>query len=217
MSDSTLYITEFFASLQGEGPLMGQPATFVRLSGCIKPYCHFCDTTFSFAKGTAWSPKNLAQKVLSFNQKLIVITGGEPFLQWETGLEEFENLLLDAGVKVQYETSGRVKLPAKRVGVTMICSPKQVGKFDTDEWSFVPNNVGCVDYFKFVYSNNQAQITRFVTEYEIQDEKIYIMPEGAGIEGQMERMAEAWDFCVKMNWNLGPRLHVLAFDTKTGV
>lgn len=217
MSESTLYITEFFASLQGEGPLMGQPATFVRLSGCIKPYCHFCDTTFSFAKGEAWSPRDLAKRVLSFNQPLIVITGGEPFLQWRSGLEEFETLLLDAGVKIQYETSGRVEIPPKRAGVTIICSPKQVGKFETDEWSFVPKNVDSVDYFKFVYSNNQAQITRFITAYELRDEQIYIMPEGAGIEGQMARMTEAWNFCVKMNWNLAPRLHVLAFDTKTGV
>jgi len=217
MSESTLYITEYFASLQGEGPFMGRPATFVRLSGCLKPYCHFCDTTFSFAKGEAWSPKNLVKKVLSFNQSLIVITGGEPFLQWTTGLEEFEKLLLSAGVEIQYETSGRVEIPPKRTGVTTICSPKQVGKFDTEEWSFVPTDLTSIDYFKFVYSDNQAQITRFVTEYEIKDEQIYIMPEGAGIDGQLARIAEAWDFCVKMNWNLAPRLHVLAFDTKTGV
>jgi 7-carboxy-7-deazaguanine synthase len=196
---------------------MGQPATFVRLAGCLKPYCHFCDTTFSFENGEAWSLDALAQKVLSFNQKLIVITGGEPFLQWASGLKEFEELLLAAGVKVQYETSGRVEIPASRDGVTVICSPKQLGRFDTDDWSFVSSNISSIDYFKFVYSDNEAQIIRFVTKYELQDEQVYIMPEGAGIEAQIPLMAEAWDFCVKMNWNLAPRLHVLAFDSKRGV
>jgi 7-carboxy-7-deazaguanine synthase len=217
MKDETLFITEVFMSLQGEGPFMGQPATFVRLSGCLKPYCSFCDTTFSFEKGKAWTPKDLALKVLGFNQKLIVITGGEPFLQWKTGLEMFERLLLEAGVMVQYETSGRVEIPASRLGVTVICSPKQVGCFDSEDWSFIPSNVNSIDYFKFVYSNNERQITHFVKEYEIEDEKVYIMPEGAGVKEQLNRIAEAWDFCVKMHWNLAPRLHVLAFDTKIGV
>ncbi len=217
MSTHTLFITEVFASLQGEGPLMGQPATFVRLSGCIKPYCHFCDTTFSFAKGEEIEVNDLAKQVLALNQNLVVITGGEPFLQQGEALDLFETILLEAGVNIQYETSGRIEITTRRAGITVVCSPKQVGLFDSDEWSFVPSNIGRVDCFKFVYSDNEKQLCDFIANYEIPSEKVYVMPEGSSLKKQLAKMEDAWNLCVKQNWNFCPRLHVLAFDEKTGV
>ncbi len=217
MSTLTLFITELFASLQGEGPLMGQPATFVRLSGCIKPYCHFCDTTFSFAKGEEIEVHQLAKQVLDLKQALVVITGGEPFLQQGDALDLFETLLLNAGVKIQYETSGRVEIPSRRDGITVVCSPKQVGLFDSDEWSFVASNLDKVDCFKFVYSDNEKQLLDFIALYKIPTEKVYVMPEGSSLKKQLAKMEGAWNLCVKQNWNFCPRLHVLAFDEKTGV
>lgn len=43
--DGALYISGIFATIQGEGPLTGTPAIFIRLSGC-NLQCGFCDTDF---------------------------------------------------------------------------------------------------------------------------------------------------------------------------
>ena len=68
-------IAEIFYSLQGEGPAMGRPATFIRLAGCNLT-CQGCDTHLK-----SWeeqSPQWVLNKVRS---KRVVISGGEPTQQ----------------------------------------------------------------------------------------------------------------------------------------
>ncbi|MBM3590144.1 MAG: 7-carboxy-7-deazaguanine synthase QueE [Alphaproteobacteria bacterium] len=124
-----LEVQEIFATLQGEGNFVGQPAVFIRLGGCNLA-CKFCDTEFdNFEK---ISLKNILQKIsdLSLNQfnkrvrNLVVITGGEPFRQ---PIEKLCDRLIEANFLVQIETNGTLfrKLNDK---VKIICSPKATPK-----------------------------------------------------------------------------------------
>ena len=74
-------VNELWYTIQGEGPWMGRPAIFLRLSKC-NLRCYFCDTEFE--SGYLISVADLAAKVTAAcraaNCFRVVITGGEPML-----------------------------------------------------------------------------------------------------------------------------------------
>jgi organic radical activating enzyme len=114
-----LDVHSIFYTLQGEGPRAGQPAVFVRLSGCNLA-CDFCDTDFDAAK--KYSIAELLEKIEQEKQfaELIVITGGEPLRQ---EIAKFCNALIAKNFTVQIETNGTLyqNLPTQ---VEWVCSPK---------------------------------------------------------------------------------------------
>lgn len=121
---STLYIQEIFPTFQGEGPNTGIPAIFIRLGGCNLA-CSFCDTEFeTFEAMSLEAVLNQVAACREQEERLIVITGGEPLRQNIAPLCE---ALLKLGYKVQIETNGTLyrELPAP---VEIICSPKNTGR-----------------------------------------------------------------------------------------
>lgn len=124
-----LYVKELFPTIQGEGPLAGEPCVFVRLQGCNLK-CWFCDTDFE--NGDAWMVPKLFKKlmeiypaqrnVVSSKQRLCVITGGEPMMQ-RIGL--LVTTLLGNKWRVQIETAGTLweELP-ESPDLEVVCSPK---------------------------------------------------------------------------------------------
>lgn len=119
---STLFVQEIFPTLQGEGPLAGTPAIFIRLGGCNLA-CSFCDTEFeSFVELTL--PEVLAQVAgCRAQEKLIVITGGEPLRQNIAPLCE---ALIAEGFAIQIETNGTLWRPLPE-SVRIVVSPKNTG------------------------------------------------------------------------------------------
>lgn len=146
-----LLVTSVFRTIQGEGPYAGTEAVFVRLAGCnigLKEDCPWCDTYFAVDKATHYSPNALAELVCQhivqrqFVRPLIVLTGGEPLLQFEQ-LVGFMVAMYMRGVEpiFQFETNGlllraavfaRLQVFADRVhkfsnhrpAVTLVVSPK---------------------------------------------------------------------------------------------
>ncbi|WP_316353178.1 7-carboxy-7-deazaguanine synthase QueE [Candidatus Trichorickettsia mobilis] len=122
---SGLEVKSIFKTLQGEGPLVGMPAVFVRLGGCNLA-CKFCDTDFEDFQTAKL--EQIIQQVMALSVdeyganivKLVVITGGEPLRQ---PIELCCQKLIDLGFTVQIETNGTLHRALPK-SVLIVCSPK---------------------------------------------------------------------------------------------
>lgn len=208
-----LILHEMFASLQGEGPHAGRPAFFIRLSGCVEPLCPWCDTKGAWEHGDEVSVTSLVEAVEKSGLRYVVITGGEPLRQWETGLDELDCALFESGVAVQYETSGKVRIPEGIKG-EVVCSPKYL----SGAWHVDSVSLSRADHFKFVACEETASaIDAFVKAENLEKDRVWLMPKGMTREEQIQRMPFVWDHCVNKGYRLASRLHILAFDTKKGI
>jgi 7-carboxy-7-deazaguanine synthase (Cx14CxxC type) len=134
----TYSVKEIFLTLQGEGGQAGRVAVFCRFAGCnlwsgreqdrASAVCRFCDTDFvgvdgpgggKFASAGALAAAVAAAWEGAPENRLVVLTGGEPLLQVDTALIE---ALHAAGFAIALETNGTIAAPA---GVDWVCvSPK---------------------------------------------------------------------------------------------
>lgn len=131
-------VKECFLTLQGEGVQAGSRAVFLRFAGCnlwsgreqdrASAQCTFCDTDFVGTDGPGGgkfaSADALADAVESAwgerrEDRLVVITGGEPMLQLDAALID---ALHRRGFRVAVETNGTLSAIE---GIDWICvSPK---------------------------------------------------------------------------------------------
>ncbi len=102
-----LNVTEIFSSIQGETSSSGLPTTFIRLSSC-NLRCSWCDTDYSFSRGTSLNVEHLLTNADLFGNKYVCITGGEPLLQ--KGVHLLMELLCDKGYNVSIETGGSLDI-----------------------------------------------------------------------------------------------------------
>ena len=131
-------VKEIFLTLQGEGGQAGRPAVFCRFSGCnlwtgreqdrAAAVCTFCDTDFvgmdgvgggRFADADALADAVERAWEGGAENRLVVLTGGEPLLQLDAALIA---ALHRRGFSLALETNGTIAAPP---GVDWICvSPK---------------------------------------------------------------------------------------------
>jgi 7-carboxy-7-deazaguanine synthase (Cx14CxxC type) len=131
-------VKEIFLTLQGEGGQAGRPAVFCRFSGCnlwsgreadrASAVCNFCDTDFVGVDGPGGgrfaTAEALAEAVEAAwrggaENRLVVLTGGEPLLQLDGALID---ALHGRGFSLALETNGVIAAPP---GIDWICvSPK---------------------------------------------------------------------------------------------
>jgi len=131
-------VKEIFLTLQGEGGQAGRAAVFCRFAGCnlwsgreedrATAACNFCDTDFvgmdgpgggRFATADALAGAVLAAWRGGAEDRLVVLTGGEPLLQVDLALVD---ALHARGFSIALETNGTLPCPP---GIDWICvSPK---------------------------------------------------------------------------------------------
>jgi|WetSurMetagenome_2_1015567.scaffolds.fasta_scaffold41124_3 7-carboxy-7-deazaguanine synthase len=206
-------IIEIFPSLQGEGPWAGRPCTFVRLAGCVKPYCHWCDTRYALSGGKEMPVSEVLSRIKKLKCTSVVITGGEPFMQKDEVVLLHE-ALVENSFSVQYETSGKAGIPDLK-SAFIVLSPKRPQR----KWLIDKKDVVKADCLKFVYDSADTgrNIKRFVRNNDIDAARVYIMPQGQTKESQIVMMPEVFAFCIKNRFMMTPRLHVLCWGDKRGI
>jgi organic radical activating enzyme len=137
---NTLRVEKVFFTVQGEGPLAGLPAVFIRLAGCNLA-CKFCDTEFESGIDNVRTVDEVVEEVFRVRDQdgdgitrgapLAVLTGGEPLRQ---NVEPLCRALVGFGFHVQIETAGTLwvaglaelvsTVSTLRPSVTLVVSPK---------------------------------------------------------------------------------------------
>jgi 7-carboxy-7-deazaguanine synthase len=102
-----MLICEIYQSIQGEGPQMGMPSAFVRVTGCPLR-CKWCDETRALYDGTVMTIVDIIEKVSSFPPRNVCLTGGEPLAHKQAGT--LMERLVKAGYGVVLETNGAMPL-----------------------------------------------------------------------------------------------------------
>lgn len=111
----------FGPTIQGEGVHAGRACVFLRLAVCNLA-CSWCDTDFSPEGASRMSATAIAERLTELDSagtRMVVVTGGEPSLQWDQGLAR---ALATAGFSVHMESNGTRELRAPVDWLTV--SPK---------------------------------------------------------------------------------------------
>jgi organic radical activating enzyme len=229
---------EIFASVQGEGPSMGMPVAFMRLSRCNLA-CVWCDTAYSWhfqgderphrggveydrkANQLSLPEDEVAARIMALGQSRLVITGGEPLLQ-APALGRLLELLPD--VSVEIETNGTTKAPAPldiRIDQFNV-SPKLAHSGNPAELALLPERLDAYAtdpraWFKFVIAEppDVDEVLALRDRYRFRPGHVFLMAEGTDSETLREREKWLAPLCVRHGFRLSDRLHIHLFgDTR---
>lgn len=149
-----------FDTIQGEGILLGEPMTFIRLAGCSVG-CVGCDTDYSFFRRA--SLKELLSEVLQLpHRQYVWITGGEPT---DHDLAPLISALRSEGRLVGLATSGIRTCPdVDFLSVSPHSSPDLLRIYAGDQINLVPTLGGlCLSDWESWVSRNF--IRKYVTPF----------------------------------------------------
>jgi len=220
--------------IQGEGNFTGHKMLVFRVAGCdIK--CKDCDTKYSwYTKKDVWEiPESLQYSIPEIkeywknnikNKKInwIMITGGAPSL-YQDILFELIDTDFWQGINFQIEDAGRHSWEKFKSieNCHFSFSPKIAslqGQTHIPIWEALrlnnlPKNWIC----KIVVDTNNWEndfeaIKKFQTEYQINNEKIWIMPFGTTRNEMLRQSHFLIQKCIDKGYNFSPRLHVLIYD-----
>ena len=230
---------EIFASLQGEGPSVGLPVAFVRLSRCNLA-CTWCDTAYTWrfecdnrphrdgiaferkANQVTLSPAETAERIAVLGQKRLVITGGEPLLQ-VGALAEMLAALPDMAIEI--ETNGTVAPPA-RLDVRVYqynVSPKLAHSGNPADLALLPERLDAWAsepraFLKFVVASPEdvAEVVELQQRYRFRPGQVFLMPEGTDSATLRERQAWLSELCLKHGFRMTDRLHIHLYGDTRG-
>lgn len=230
---------EIFASLQGEGPSMGMPVAFVRLSRCNLA-CTWCDTAYTWrfegdnrphrdgiaferkANQVSLSPAETAERIAALGQKRLVITGGEPLLQAPALAEMLAHL---PDIAVEIETNGTVAPPARldvRVDQYNV-SPKLAHSGNPADLALLPERLDAWAsepraFLKFVIASpaDVVEVLALHARYRFRPERVFLMAEGTDSATLRARQAWLSELCLKHGFRMSDRMHIHLYGDTRG-
>jgi organic radical activating enzyme len=236
-----LPVSEVFGpTIQGEGPLAGRAAQFVRLGGCNLS-CSWCDTPYTWDDEhydlEQENPRVRVDVALSMVRPnlLTVLTGGEPLMHqrrpaWELllhGISRRKNC------PIQLETNGT--LPPNQVTRAYLnaatISPKlaNAGQHRRHQdptlhpaWVDLVHSesaLAAATVLKFVVET-EADVDAAYTYAELVDwprDRIWVMPQGRTVDELQARWPAIARRAADLRINATHRLHVLAWGDRRGV
>ena len=230
---------EIFHSLQGEGPSIGKPCTFVRLSRCNLA-CVWCDTAYTWrftgenrphiddlafdraANQVTLDEADVAARIAAFGGARLVVTGGEPLLQ---GPALARTIALLPGIRVEVETNGTVApVPALDALVAQYnVSPKLAHSGNPTDLALPPERLAAWAaepraWFKFVVAtpDDLAEVSALAQTHGISSERVFLMPEGRDSGTVRERLRWMAEECTSRGYNLSDRLHIHLYGDTRG-
>lgn len=231
-------VPEIFAACQGEGPTIGVPCVFLRLSRCNLA-CVWCDTPYSWhftgderphrsgetfdreANRIRLDGAEAARLIAHTGQKRLVITGGEPLLQ-AGALAALLDLLPDMAVEI--ETNGTtIAPPALDARVTQYnVSPKLAHSGNPASLALLPERLDAYAadpraFFKFVVAEpaDLDEVLALRERHAMRSGHVFVMPEGTDSATLTARMRWLEPLCLEHDLRLSNRLHIhLHGDTR---
>lgn len=196
-----------FYTLQGEGPTMGEPTSFLRLQICNLA-CGWCDAWYTWNPKTPefWQEGNdvptteVAERVRDnwgaenpAIQRRLVITGGEPLIQ-KGEIDKLMDQLPDYAIEI--ETNGTIMPTEKQLREAQFnVSPKLRNSANMKQARMKPDVIKALgeanSRFKFVVMNNEdlEEIeNEWVNGVGINPEKVILMPQGVTAEEVQKNM-----------------------------
>jgi organic radical activating enzyme len=222
-----IIINEIFGpTVQGEGVNSGKQAAFIRLGGCNLT-CTWCDTPYTWDTSRydlkVENTRYDIDEVVSLLPKvpIIVISGGEPLLQYNS-LEILCNRLISQNYKIEIETNGtRPPMPPNK-DIRYNVSPKLEHAGDPLSKRITRHLFDYVDdpnaTFKFVVQNTNdlKEVDHIVTAHQIDVDRVWIMPEGVTSEVLNKRLTEISQASIDRKYNVTGRLHIQMFGGVRG-
>ena len=234
---------EVFRTLQGEGPSIGSPAIFLRLSLC-NLHCSWCDTPFTWNwEGTPWDHQD-GQKYSKADQIVepslhelvetlcsqahpgdrLVVTGGEPLLQQKELVPLFEKIASSFSA-IEIETNGTQR-PDDLLDLAVAqynVSPKLANSGnapdlriqDTPLQFFAQSPKA---FFKFVLTCEEdlTEVLALQQRFQIPSPRLLLMPEGRTPSALAENRAWIAQACLTHGFRLTDRLHVQLWGDERG-
>jgi 7-carboxy-7-deazaguanine synthase len=222
-----------FASLQGEGPDAGLPASFIRLQGCNLA-CTWCDTKYSWGKeAREMSVDSILSELLAVSKSdFVIITGGEPLLQY-LELSQLVDRLLKMHFRIAIQTNGTMPTPVWWKGVCWDidykCPSSGVKKPFYTDWALT----GSSNRIKFVVADEQDLIfveKRLPGLYSTSETPTIVVSPMIPVTStdtyinpvDRDRLTfnwnqKVWAFCVAYRLRYSLQLHKIVFGNKKGV
>lgn len=231
--EPSVSVSEVFPSIQGEGPLCGQRAAFVRFAHCNldcgrgEGATWECDTDYSWD----WTNHDAKEQVRRIpvcdvaawargqGVDLLIVTGGEPMLQQDKLIMFARHV---APLRIQVETNGTIAPHAELPALIelFVVSPKLSNSGVAYHRRIKPPALraladhGAVFKFVAVDASDLDEIAALVGEHDL--DPVWVMPAGRDAETVLRRQRELADAVIKRGWNLSSRLHTLLWEDARG-